>query len=146
MLIRKIEKGDKQAVIEMMRVFYASDAVSSNGSNEIFEADVQTCIDNSPYLEGYVFCEKDDIIGYAMLAKSFSTEWGKECVWIEDIFVKEEYRGRGIAKEFFALVDKKYPLSVQRLEVEDYNLSAVKAYQKSGFNFVPYKEMWKNLK
>ena len=146
MNIRIMKEEDREAVLDMMRVFYASDAVSSNGSKEIFEADVQTCIDNSPYLEGYVFCEKDDIIGYAMLAKSFSTEWGKECVWIEDIFVKEEYRGRGIAKEFFAFVDKKYPLSVQRLEVEDYNLSAVKAYQKSGFAFVPYKEMWKNLK
>ena len=146
MIIRKIERGDKEAVKEMMRVFYTSNAVSSNGSEEIFEADVQNCIDNSPYLVGYVFCEHGEIIGYAMLAKSFSTEWGKECVWVEDIFVKEQYRGRGIAKEFFALVDKEYPKAVKRLEVEDYNLGAVKAYKKSGFTFVPYKEMWKDLK
>ena len=144
MIIRKIEKHDKETVKQMMRTFYASNAVSSNGSEQIFEADVQNCIDNSPYLEGYVFCEQDRIIGYAMLAKSFSTEWGKECVWIEDIFVMKDYRGCGIAKKFFTLVDEKYPNAVKRLEV--YNHSAVRAYEKSGFTFVPYKEMWKDLK
>ena len=34
--IRKMTAGDKQAVIEMMRVFYTSPAVFSNGSKYIF--------------------------------------------------------------------------------------------------------------
>ena len=78
-------------VVEMMRVFYASPAVLSNGSEEIFQNNVENCVNDNPYLEGYIFVEKskeDDILGYAMVAKSFSTEFGKPCMWIEDLYLK----------------------------------------------------------
>ena len=71
--IRNMEKYDKSQVIEMMRVFYASPAVLSNGSEEIFEADVDNCVGDSPYLEGYIFESEGTIQGYGMVAKSFST-------------------------------------------------------------------------
>lgn len=41
--IRKMTKQDKQAVIEMMRVFYTSPAVFSNGSENIFLQDIEAC-------------------------------------------------------------------------------------------------------
>ena len=53
--IRHMEEKDRICVIDMMRVFYASPAVLSNGSEEIFEADVDACVGESPYLEGYIF-------------------------------------------------------------------------------------------
>ena len=34
--------------------------------------------------------------GYGMAAKSFSTEYGRQCIWLEDIYIKAEYRGLGI--------------------------------------------------
>ena len=37
---------DKVEVISMMKTFYSSEAVFTNGSDEIFEADFNTCIDN----------------------------------------------------------------------------------------------------
>ena len=52
--IRGMEEKDRNQVLEMMRVFYASPAVLSNGSEEIFAADVDACISDSPYLEGYI--------------------------------------------------------------------------------------------
>ena len=83
MQIEKMTREHEQEVLEMMRVFYASPAVLSNGSEEIFQNDVENCVNDSPYLEGYVFIEDEKILGYAMLAKSFSTEFGKPCIWIE---------------------------------------------------------------
>ena len=44
--------ADKAHVMEMMRVFYASPAVLSNGSEEIFASDFHNCISECPYLEG----------------------------------------------------------------------------------------------
>ena len=75
-------KADAPAVLEMMRVFYASPAVLSNGSEEIFQADVENCVNDCPFLEGYIFEEAGMIQGYGMVAKSFSTEFGKPCIWI----------------------------------------------------------------
>ena len=42
--IRKMTAGDKQAVIEMMRVFYTSPAVFSNGSENIFLNSSSSCL------------------------------------------------------------------------------------------------------
>ena len=82
--IRQMHINDKKEIIAMMKTFYSSDAVFTNGSEEIFENDFLNCINNSPYLEGYVFCSGVNILGYSMIAKSFSTEFGKPCLWFED--------------------------------------------------------------
>lgn len=142
-IIRNMEERDRSEVIEMMRVFYASPAVLSNGSEEIFKADFDNCVSDSPYLEGYVFEIGNEIIGYGMLAKSFSTEFGKECIWIEDIYMREAFRGIGIGSRFFDLINKKYPEAIMRLEVEEENERAIHVYKKNGFEVLPYMEMKK---
>lgn len=141
--IKTISHSDYEAIFEMMKVFYASEAVFTNGSDQIFKSDIETCLNNSPYLEGYVFCQDTEIIGYGMLAKSFSTEFGKPCIWIEDLYIKPDYRGLGIGKQFMEFVEKKYPNYLLRLEVEQENLNAVKLYKKCGFKTLPYLEMTK---
>lgn len=139
--IRKMVPADKPAVMEMMRVFYASPAVHSNGSEEIFSADIENCVNDSPYLEGYIFEKENEIQGYAMVAKSFATEFGKPCIWIEDLYMKEPYRGQGIGSRFFDFIKKEYPGCVFRLEVEEENERAIAVYKKNGFEFLPYMEM-----
>ncbi len=51
MQIRHIENKDKQKALSLMREFYASDAVSTNGSEEIFVRDVDECLSENPYSE-----------------------------------------------------------------------------------------------
>lgn len=144
--IRQIEEKDRQQILEMMRVFYASEAVFSNGSEEIFNTDITNCISENPYIEGYVFEIGNELQGYAMLAKSYSTEFGKPCIWIEDIYLKDEYRGLGIGSRFFRFVEEKYPHALLRLEVEAENERAVRMYKKCGFDFLPYMEMMKSIR
>lgn len=141
--IRSMEEKDRAAVLDMMRVFYASPAVLSNGSDEIFKADIDNCVGESPYLEGYVFEENGVLLGYGMIAKSFSTEFGKPCIWIEDLYLKEEYRRLGIGSAFFSLIEKSYPNYIYRLEVEEENERAIRTYRKNGFDVLPYMEMKK---
>lgn len=150
LVIRNMTEEDAGKVIEMMRGFYASPAVASNGSQEIFRRDVEACTGENPYLEGYVFTEEEapgrnPIVGYAMVAKSFSTEFGKPCIWIEDLYIERGSRGKGIGTEFFDYIEKKYPASVIRLEVEGENENAVRVYEKCGYDFLPYLEMKKIL-
>ena len=138
-----MKKEDKSDILEMMSVFYSSPAVLTNGSNEIFNADFDACVSNSPYLEGYIFESEGKIIGYSMLAKSFSTEFGKPCIWIEDIYLQEDYRGMGIGSEFFEYLDNKYKDVIFRLEAEEENERAIHVYKKAGFEVLPYLEMKK---
>lgn len=142
-IIRNMTLEDQESVIEMMRVFYASPAVLSNGSEDIFLNDIENCVNENPYVEGFIFEDSKDIQGYAMVAKSFSTEFGKPCIWIEDLYIKKEYRGFGIGSMFIDYIGRKYEDAILRLEVEKENERAVKVYEKCGFEVLPYMEMKK---
>lgn len=143
MQIRKMTAGDRQPVLDMMQTFYASEAVWTDGSPEIFREDVEQCVGGSPYLEGYILEENGELLGYAMCAKSFSTEFGKPCLWIEDLYLKEEYRGQGLGVRFLEYIRECYPNHLHRLEVEEDNVRALRAYEKSGFSQLPYVEMFR---
>lgn len=144
MQIQRMTRAHAERVIAMMRVFYASPAVSTNGSESIFHADVEACLGDSPYLEGYVFSDGEELIGYGMLAKSFSTEFGKPCIWIEDVYLLPAHRGKGYGSQFLAFAEACYPEALLRLEVEDDNERAKATYRKNGFGTLPYLEMIKN--
>ena len=140
-VIRLMEEKDRQAVLNMMEVFYRSPAVYTNGSDEIFTNDINACLEENPYLEGYVFEGCDGLQGYAMLAKSFSTEFGKRCIWLEDLYVADAFRRCGIGKAFFEFLEEKYRDAILRLEVEVDNRNAVSLYKSRGFEALPYLEM-----
>ena len=142
-IIRPIEEKDKNTLLEMMRVFYASDAVLSNGSEEIFLNDINNCINENPYLDGYVIENGEDILGYSMAAKSYSTEFGKSCIWIEDLYIKPEHRGKGLGNKLMEFIASAYTDCIFRLEVEKENENAFKLYTKQGFTVLPYTEMKK---
>ena len=95
-------------------------------------------------MEGYVFEEAGIIQGYAMIARSFSTELGKPCVWLEDLYIKSEYRSLGLGKDFFEFVERLYPDAIFRLEVDTGNERAIRLYEKCGYETVPYLEMRKS--
>ena len=141
--IRRMTKQDQNDVLDMMRVFYASPAVLSNGSEEIFLTDFENCVNDNPYLEGYIIEDEENIQGYGMIAKSFSTEFGKPCIWIEDLYIKEAYRGHGIGKVFLDFVADKYAGCIFRLEAEAENERAIRLYKKCGFTVLPYTELKK---
>ena len=139
--IRLMTAEDRADVLAMMRVFYASPAVLSNGSEEIFLNDIENCVNDNPYLEGYIIEDSKEIQGYAMIAKSFSTEFGKPCIWIEDLYIKDGYRGLGLGNLLLEFITQRYGDCIFRLEVEEENERAIGLYKKCGFTVLPYMEM-----
>ncbi len=144
-MIRAMKASDFDAVLEMMTVFYASDALIIHPSEECLRRTLTDCLAQGPYLEGYVFESEGQLAGYGMLAKSYSTEAGGLCIWIEDIYVKPEHRGKGLGSGFLSFVDEKYGNSVARirLEVEPDNENALGVYYRAGFDVLEYTQMVK---
>ena len=144
-LFRKMEYGDRDEVLSMMRVFYRSAAVYTDGSEEIFASDFDNCVGDCPFLEGHIFLSDGEVCGYSMIAKSFSTEFGKPCIWVEDLYLKESHRGLGIGSRFFDYLEEQYADRdvIFRLEVERENEAAVHLYRKAGYGELPYLEMKK---
>ena len=145
--IKKMEQRDTNEVYEMMRDFYDSPAILHDVSEEVLRRDIDACTSDNPYMEGLVFRAHGGIAGYAMLAKSFSTEFGGICIWIEDLYMKPEYRGGGIGTQFFGYLEKTYQgkAVLLKLEVERGNTWAIEVYKKCGYRELPYMEMIKEV-
>ncbi len=140
--IRKMEETDRADVKRMMKFFYSSPAVFTDGSEDIFEKDIKECLSDSPYLFGFIIESDGKMAGYAMVSKCFNTEFGRRCVWIEDLFIIPEYRRTGIASEFVDWLRAENSECVIRLEVEKENKPAVSAYSSKGFKDVPYTQKY----
>lgn len=141
--IRKMNPKDQDLVLEMMRNFYSSPAVFTDGSEEIFLRDIENCTGSNPFVEGYILETEGIAAGYAMVAKSYSTEFGKPCIWIEDLYIRDDFRGMGLGKQFFVFLSNQFHDCIFRLEVESDNLPALRLYEKCGFTQLPYMEMKK---
>ena len=139
--IRNMQRNDSEIVIGMMRKFYTSPAVITNGSEKIFAANVKNCLDDSICAEGFIFELDGKIIGYGITARSYSTEFGGECIWLEDIFVDAEYRGHGVGSKFIRHIKELYPDKILRLETEAGNNAALELYKHFGFKELPYLEL-----
>ncbi len=146
MIIRKMTQEDAGEVFEMMRVFYDSPAVFHTSSDGVLKRDIADCIGDNPFVEGFVFEEEGELLGYAMTAPSYTTEYGGPCIWLEDLYIKPEHRHLGLASQFFNYMEKEYPKAVRfKLEVEQENEHAIAAYKKNGYGISPYFEMTKEM-
>ena len=74
-------------------------------------------------------------VGYALYFYNFSTFNGKSGLYLEDLFIKKEFRGRGIGKEVFKfLVKKAKKEDCKRMEWSclDWNEPSIKFYKSLG--------------
>lgn len=144
--IRKMTEADTTEVLAMMRVFYDSPAVIHTASDEILQKDIADCVSDMPFLEGFVFEADGQVAGYAMITCCYTTEYGGICVWVEDLYLKPDYRRMGISTQFFQFIEEKYPQAVRfKLEVEQENEHAIASYRKNGYGISPYFEMTREI-
>ena len=74
-------------------------------------------------------------VGYALYFYNFSTFNGKSGLYLEDLFIKKEFRGRGIGKEVFKFLGKKAKEEgCKRMEWSclDWNEPSIKFYKSLG--------------
>lgn len=77
----------------------------------------------------------DEVIGYIIYFFNFSTFVGREGLYLEDLYIKPEYRGNGIGKRAFErLVNIAKENKCERLEwvCLDWNEPSLKFYENIG--------------
>ncbi len=85
-----------------------------------------------------------DSPAYAMVSLGYTTEYGGVCVWLEDLYIKPEYRRFGIATELLAYIEREFPDAVRfKLEVEQENEPAYACYFRGGYRMSDYGLMTK---
>ena len=138
MTIRKITKNDKHIYTEMVKDFYSSPAVLENIPEENITSSFDLFLADTPYGDAFIFESEGQVAGYGVLAYTHSQEAGGKVVWIEEIYVKKEYRGRGLGSEFLEFVKESIPARRYRLETEPENTRAAELYRRHGFEHFEY--------
>ena len=67
---------------------------------------------------------------------------GGRCIFIEEIFIQERFRGRGLGGSILTWLEKEYPDARRfRLEVTQVNQGAARLYQRMGYQYLRYDQM-----
>ena len=141
MNIRKITAADRAVYLQLSEEFYHSEAVLHPVPSEYFERSFEEMMRSDEYLLCYLLERDGETIGYALLAKTWSVEAGGAVVWLEELYLRPDYRGQGLGSVFLAFMTREIPAERYRLEVEPDNHRAKALYGRYGFEVLPYQQM-----
>lgn len=143
MRIRPIEAADRDFFIDRCHAFYKTPACNHDIPPQNAERTFELLMHGTPYADCLI-AEGDNgtPCGYCLLALTWSNEAGGLCVWLEEIMVDGEKRGKGVGSRMIAAVHEKYNAAARyRLEVTDDNPRAAALYRLLGFEELPYRQM-----
>lgn len=146
-MIRKIGEQDRAEYCQMCEEFYHSPAVLHPVDSGHYEKAFDEMMRSDNYLRGYFFIINGEVAGYALLVVTYSQEAGGKAVWLDELYVREQFRNKGIGKEFFAYLEENKPDDIKRfrLEVESDNLKAISLYKRMGYERLGYVQMVKEF-
>lgn len=143
MMIRRMDGRDREAWIAMTKDFYQGPGVLSPVPEENFARTFDLLTAGSPFVDGFAVDCKKHLLGSLLISLEWSNEAGGMVVWLEELYVRPEYRGKGIGTALIrhALTEYSGKARRFRLEAEPANESAIRLYRKLGFRDFPYHQM-----
>ena len=126
--------GDFDALVGMMREFYAHERMEfAEGAAR--RALAELCGDGR-LGRVRLIREGAEVVGYLVLTFGYSLEFGGRDAFVDELFVREAWRGRGagrLALEHAAEVCRAEGVRALHLEVDHVNPRAQALYRKAGF-------------
>jgi ribosomal protein S18 acetylase RimI-like enzyme len=131
---KPLEIRDISTITHMMQDFYAIDnyPMDVEESKKLF----QEFITNENLGKSWLIYSEKEIVGYIILTFIFSFEYGGKIAFVDELFIKETARGKGIGKEAIQFIQREVPklsLKLLYLEVEPHNENAQKLYLAHDF-------------
>lgn len=141
--LRDLTPEDAPVVLPMVEEFYHSDAVDHPVDLAVLEQSFQDAADpGESLLRGLLIQWDGEAAGYLYITQCYSAEVGGRCVLLDEVYLKPEFRGRGIGTQILAWLERSYPAARRfRLEVTQANQGAVRLYRSAGYEFLHYSQM-----
>ena len=131
---KPLEIIDISTITQMMQDFYAIDNYPMDV--EVAKNLFQEFITNEHLGKSWLIYSENEIVGYIILTFIFSFEYGGKIAFVDELFIKETARGKGIGKEAIQFIQREVPklsLKLLYLEVEPHNENAQKLYLAHDF-------------
>ncbi|MEQ8170116.1 MAG: GNAT family N-acetyltransferase [Candidatus Eremiobacterota bacterium] len=126
---------DYSELKDMILGLYSEDPSSVSMEEEKILKTVKELIDHQDKGQIILFRINNETVGYGIIIFFWSNEYGGNIIYIDELFVKEEWRNKKIGTSFFNYLlenfgDKAVAL---KLEVTPRNVRARKYYENMGF-------------
>ena len=123
-----------EIITSMMKDFYAIDNYPID--IEITKKLFQDFISDENLGRCWLIYNDTEIVGYFILTFIFSFEYKGRIAFIDELYINENQRGKGIGKHIINFIKEQTPklsLKLLYLEVEHHNENAQKLYIANGF-------------
>lgn len=123
-----------ETIKQMMQDFYAIDnyPIDIDVSKKLFEE----FISNENLGKAWIIYNDSEVVGYVILTFVFSFEYQGRIAFIDELYIKESARGKGIGSHTIQFIKEEIPklsLKLLYLEVENHNENAQKLYLSHDF-------------
>jgi len=143
-MIRDMTREDRDVFLKMAEKFYSSDAVEHSIEIEKIEAAFEAAVNKSPYIRAFILEDSGTAVGFGLISFTFATEVGGLAVLLEDLYLDESCRGKGLGSKFMQFIENEFPSAERfRLEVAKENTRAIDLYEKLGYKTLDYVQMIK---
>ncbi len=132
--LQPVGPGDLAPLSALVRAYYAYDGHAWDAARQT-AALMQLCA-GTPYARCFFLALQGERAGYASVAYGFSIEVGGLDFFLDEIFLQEAFRGRGLGRQALALLEAEVRrLGGRRLclEAELHNPRAKALYESSGY-------------
>jgi GNAT superfamily N-acetyltransferase len=131
---KSLETSQIETITKMMQDFYAIDnyPIDIEVSKKLFSE----FLSNENLGKSYLIYSENEIVGYIILTFIFSFEYGGKIAFLDELYINETARGKGIGKLAIPFVKQQCEeLNVKLiyLEVENHNENAQKLYLANDF-------------
>lgn len=132
--VKKASENDISEIINLLREFAEYEKLSDY-CEITDEKLLDAMFGEQKIIEGIACFDNEKMIAYAIFYPSFASFRGQRGIYLEDIYLKPEYRGRGIGEAMLkeiARFGRKIGAVRIDFQVLHWNESAIKFYEKLG--------------
>jgi len=132
---RPFKNTDRQELMTMITSLYFEDPDGQKMDEGKINKTIHFLSNNPQSGSILILTYEEKIVGYCIMIRYWSNEYGGELTFVDELFIKQEYRSHGFGSQFIKLFAKERQ-SVSKailLEVFPYNQKAFNFYLKNGF-------------
>lgn len=127
-------ESDVNTLLEFMRAYYSFDGHGFDCAKA--RAALTVLLRDANLGRAWLILDDETPVGYIVLCFGYSLEWLGRDAFIDEFYLREEFRGRGWGRKTMAFVEnaaREAGIRTLHLEVVQKNVAALQVYRKIGF-------------